>query len=78
MIVFVDVSTPDWIADPLGWVLILIALAALRDRLPDYGQVSLAGWTSVFQCELRCCPRLSAAIGWPMALRECRPRPSRS
>ena len=47
VIVFVDVSTPDWIADPLGWVLILIALAALRDRLPDYRQVSLAGWTSL-------------------------------
>jgi hypothetical protein len=47
VIVFVDVSTPDWVADPLGWVLVLIALAALRDRLPDYGQVALAGWTSL-------------------------------
>ena len=47
VIVFVDVSTPDWIADPLGWILILIALAAVREQLPDYRQVSLAGWTSL-------------------------------
>jgi len=47
VIVFVDVSTPDWVADPLGWVLVLIALAAVRDRLPDHRQVALAGWTSL-------------------------------
>jgi hypothetical protein len=47
VIVFVDVSTPDWIADPIGWVLVLIALAAIREQLPDYRMVSLAGWTSL-------------------------------
>jgi hypothetical protein len=47
VIVFVDVSTPDWVADPIGWVLVLVALAAVRDRLPDHGQVSLAGWTGL-------------------------------
>ena len=47
VIVFVDVSTPDWVADPLGWILVLIALAAIREQLPDYRQVSLAGWTSL-------------------------------
>ena len=47
VIVFVDVSTPDWVADPIGWVLVLVALAAVRDRLPDYRQVSLAGWTGL-------------------------------
>lgn len=45
VIVFVDVSTPDWVADPVGWVLVLIALAAVRERLPDHRQVSLAAWT---------------------------------
>ncbi len=47
VIVFVDVSTPDWVADPIGWILVLVALAAVRDQLPDYRQVSLAGWTSL-------------------------------
>ena len=47
VIVFVDVSTPDWIPDPIGWVLVLVALAAIREQLPDYRQVSLAGWTSL-------------------------------
>ena len=47
LIVFVDVSTPDWIADPIGWVLVLVALSALREQLPDHRQVSLAGWTSL-------------------------------
>jgi len=46
IVVFVDVSTPDWVADPLGWILILIALAAVKERLPDYGQVSIAAWIS--------------------------------
>lgn len=46
VVVFLDVSTPDWIADPLGWVLVLVALAAMKDRLPDYRQVSLAAWVS--------------------------------
>ena len=45
VVVFLDVSTPDWIADPIGWVLVLVALAAVRERLPDHRQVSLAGWT---------------------------------
>lgn len=45
VVVFLDVSTPDWIADPVGWVLVLIALAAVREQIPDYRQVSLAGWT---------------------------------
>ena len=47
VIVFVDVSTPDWVADPVGWVLVLVALAAVRDKVPDYRQVSLAGWTTL-------------------------------
>ena len=47
VIVFVDVSTPDWVADPVGWVLVLVALAAVREQLPDYRQVSLAAWTSL-------------------------------
>ncbi|GAA1932584.1 hypothetical protein [Nocardioides marmoribigeumensis] len=47
VIVFVDVSTPDWVADPFGWILVLIALAAIREQLPDYRQVSLAAWTSL-------------------------------
>lgn len=46
IIVFVDVSTPDWVADPVGWILVLIALSAVKERLPDYGQVSLAAWVS--------------------------------
>jgi hypothetical protein len=55
VIVFVDVSSPDWIADPVGWVLILIALAALRDRLPDHRYVWLTGWVSL----------ALAVITWP-------------
>jgi hypothetical protein len=47
VVVFVDVSTPDWVADPLGWILVLVALAAIREQLPDYRQVSLAAWTSL-------------------------------
>jgi hypothetical protein len=47
VIVFVDVSTPDWVADPVGWVLVLIALAAVKEQLPDYTQVSLAAWVSL-------------------------------
>jgi hypothetical protein len=47
VIVLVDVSTPDWVADPVGWVLVLVALAALRDRLPDHRYVWLTGWVSL-------------------------------
>ncbi len=47
VVVFVDVSNPDWVADPLGWILVLVALAAVREQLPDYRQVSLAAWTSL-------------------------------
>ena len=59
VIVFVDVSTPDWVADPIGWVLVLVALAAVREQLPDYRQVSLAGWTSL----------ALSVVTWPEGMR---------
>ena len=35
IVVLVDVGDPDWVADPLGWLLILVGIAGVRAELPD-------------------------------------------
>src|SRR5690349_5144690 len=46
LIVILDVplSGWDWVADPLGWVLVLLGLSAVRDEVPNHRGLSITAW----------------------------------
>ena len=44
VVVFLDVGSPDWVADPLGWLLVLVGIAAVKERITDYGYLLVTGW----------------------------------
>ena len=71
-VVFVDVGSPDWVADPLGWLLVLVGIAAVKDRLTDYGYLQLTGWVclalSVVTWPPDAVPALDHTLGWLFSL----------
>lgn len=46
VIVFLDVPPDgfDWVADPIGWLVVLVGLAPLADRLPNHRGVTVTAW----------------------------------
>lgn len=74
VIVFVDAGRGgwDWVADPLGWILVLAGLAPLRDRLPSrdgllwLGAACLA--LSVFVFPPTSVANVEESLGWAFSL----------
>src|SRR3712207_3953408 len=50
VIVFLDVGSNgwDWVADPVGWVLVLMGLAPVKELLPGHGGAVAVGLVIVF------------------------------
>jgi hypothetical protein len=46
VLVFVDLGSGgwDWVPDPIGWILVLLALAQLKEVLPSYRGLSTVAW----------------------------------
>lgn len=46
VVVFVDVPPDgfDWVADPLGWLLVILGLAGLRDAVPNPTGLAVVAW----------------------------------
>ena len=45
-IVFLDLGSGgwDWVADPVGWLLVIMGLAPLKELLPGYLGMAVGGW----------------------------------
>jgi hypothetical protein len=72
LLVFLDLGSPDWVADPLGWLLVLVGIASAREHLSDYGYLALTGWVclalSVVTWPPESVPHLDATLGWLFSL----------
>ena len=74
VIVFLDVPPTgyDWIADPIGWVLVLLGLAAAKEALPSYRGLSITAWVCLAVSVLVWPPSSVATIddslGWVFSL----------
>lgn len=74
VIVFLDVGPSgwDWIADPVGWLLVLIGLAGLRELLPSYRALSITAWVCLGISLLTYSPHsvrtLDPMLGWLFSL----------
>jgi hypothetical protein len=46
LIVILDVPPTgwDWVADPFGWVLVLLGLSAVREEVPNHRGLSITAW----------------------------------
>jgi hypothetical protein len=68
IVVFLDVGSPDWVADPIGWLLVLVGIAAVRERLPDYGYLQVTAWVclglAVVTWPPEALPHLDEALAW--------------
>jgi hypothetical protein len=68
VVVFIDVGNPDWVADPVGWLLVLVGIAAVKDRLTDYGYLQVTGWVclalSIVTWPPDALPALDEAMRW--------------
>ena len=71
-IVFIDVGDPDWVADPVGWLLVLVGIAAVKERLSDYGYLLVTAWVclalSVVTWPPDSVPTLDETLGWMFSL----------
>ncbi len=71
-IVFIDVGNPDWVADPVGWLLVLVGIAAVKERLSDYGYLLTTAWVclalSVVTWPPDSVPTLDETLGWMFSL----------
>jgi hypothetical protein len=74
VIVFLDVGPGgwDWIADPIGWVLLLIGLSPLKERVPNQTGLVVAGWVCLVVSVLVFLPdsvaTLAPFLGWLFSL----------
>ena len=74
VIVFLDVgpSGYDWIADPLGWILVLVGLSPLKELVPGYRGLSLTSWVCLAVSILIWPPtsvaHLDESLGWLFSL----------
>lgn len=57
VIVFVDVPPDgfDWVADPFGWLLVVIGLAPLRQAVPNHTGLAVTAWICL----------AFAVVSWP-------------
>jgi hypothetical protein len=71
-IVFIDVGDPDWVADPVGWLLVLVGIAAAKEQLSDYGYLLVTAWVclalSVVIWPPDSVPTLDETLGWMFSL----------
>ena len=72
IVIFVDLGDPDWIADPLGWLLVLVGIAGVKQEVPDYGYLAVTAWVclalSVVTWPPDSVPTLDATLGWVFSL----------
>ena len=74
VIVFLDIPPDgyDWIADPVGWGLVLLGLAPLRDALPNQRGLVVAAWVclvfSVVSWPAGSPATLTPLLGWLFSL----------
>lgn len=74
VVVFLDLPPdgPDWVADPIGWLLVLVGIAAVRERLTDYGYLQVTAWVclalSVVTWPPDSVPHLDDTLGWVFSL----------
>src|SRR4051812_3928550 len=74
VIVFLDVGPSgwDWVADPIGWVLVLIGLAGVREVLVSYRALSVTAWICLGISLLTYSPSsvrtLDPVLGWLFSL----------
>ncbi|QIK67954.1 hypothetical protein G7072_17835 [Nocardioides sp. HDW12B] len=74
VIVFLDIPPDgyDWIADPVGWVLVLLGLAPLARRLPNQRGLVVAAWVcllfSVLSWPAGSPATLTPLLGWLFSL----------
>jgi hypothetical protein len=74
VIVFLDVgpSGYDWVADPLGWVLVLMGLSPLRDLVPNHRGLRVTAWVCLAVSALTWPPssvaHLDEGLGWLFSL----------
>jgi hypothetical protein len=70
LIVILDVPPTgwDWVADPFGWVLVLLGLSAVRDDVPNHSGLSITAWVCLVVSVLVYPPgsvaTLDASLGW--------------
>src|SRR5436853_7324134 len=74
VIVFLDAGPGgwDWIADPFGWVLVLIGLWPLKGLVPSQGGLVVAAWVCLAVSVLIYPPSsvatLAPVLGWLFSL----------
>lgn len=74
VIVFLDVGSNgwDWIADPLGWVLVLLGLHPLKEVLPSHTPVVVSAWVCLAVSILIFPPdsvdAIDPSLGWLFSL----------
>jgi hypothetical protein len=70
VIVFVDAGSGgwDWIPDPVGWILVLLGLAPLKERLPAYPGVLGSAWVCLVVSVVTLPPdsvdTIAPTLGW--------------
>lgn len=68
IVIFVDIGDPDWVADPLGWLIVLVGIAGIRQEVPDYGYLAVTAWVclglSVVIWPPDSVPTLDSTLGW--------------
>ena len=74
VIVFLDVAPGgwDWIADPLGWVLVLMGLSPLKELVPGHVGIVVSAWVCLVVSVLVFPPdsvaTLDPSLGWLFSL----------
>jgi hypothetical protein len=74
VIVFLDAGAGgyDWIADPLGWVLVIMGLTPLKALVPNHRGISVTAWVclaiSVPTWPPSSVAHLDASLGWLFSL----------
>lgn len=70
VIVFVDAGSGgwDWVPDPVGWILVLLGLAPLKERLPAYPGVLGSAWVCLVVSVVTLPPdsvdTIAPTLGW--------------
>jgi hypothetical protein len=74
VIVFLDVGSNgwDWIADPVGWILVLLGLAPVKELVPGHAGAVAAAWgclaVSVLTLPPNSVDSIAPALGWLFSL----------
>lgn len=74
LVIVLDVPATgwDWIADPLGWVLVLLGLNAVRDVLPNHRGLGITAWVCLAVSVIIYPPdsvaTLDDTLGWVFSL----------